>query len=305
MKVSVLMAVYNAETTIQRAMDSLLGQSYQNIEIIIIDDGCTDKTIDLIHGYSDSRIRVIKNIANMGQIRSLNAGIEYCTGELIARMDADDISLPKRFELQVAAFLADPELAIVSTNGYKIFPDGSQRRLLTPPSTPDALRILSMYKSPLHHISVMIRADLLKRVFRFDENIMISTDWDLWSRFIIANYRIRVLPEHCFKFLVDDSTYGAANKATQIAEDLVLVAQNVRHFTGKALSSAESKKVLDVHYPNNISLNEFSSQVLLWFKVLIRYKPISRFDYFRMLVFEGMVLLAKFFRYFLKSVFGK
>ncbi len=302
MKVSVLMAVYNAETTIQRAMNSLLGQSYQNIEIIIIDDGCSDKTIDLIHAYDDSRIRIIKNPTNMGQIRSLNHGIEYCTGELIARMDADDISLPKRFELQVEAFLEDPELAIVSTNGYKIFPDGSQRRLVTPPSSPDALRILSMYKSPLHHISVMIRADLLTGDFRFDENIMISTDWDLWSRFILANHRIKVLPDHCFKFLVDNSTYGAANKSTQIAEDRVLVAQNVRHFTGKILSPTETQKVLDVHYPADIGLNEYSRQILFWFEILKQYKPISRIDYIRMLIFELSVVLAKAARLFFRRI---
>ena len=133
MKVSVLMAVYNAESTIAAAMESLLTQTYQNFEIIIIDDGCSDSTVNIINDFRDDRVQVITNPENMGQIKSLNRGIDFCTGDLIARMDADDISLPPRFQLEVDAFKADPELAVVSTGAYKMFTDGSTRKLMLPP----------------------------------------------------------------------------------------------------------------------------------------------------------------------------
>ena len=99
--VSVLMAVYNGEKYLLEAIESILNQTYTNFEFLIINDGSTDSTEEIILSYSDQRIRYIKNEQNLKLIASLNKGLDLAKGKYIARMDADDISLPDRLEKQV------------------------------------------------------------------------------------------------------------------------------------------------------------------------------------------------------------
>ena len=100
--ISVVMSNYNTEESYLRAsIESILNQTYENFEFIIVDDCSTDNSIDVIESYSDKRIKLIKNKENMGLTKSLNVAIKEAKGEFIARMDADDISLPQRFEKQV------------------------------------------------------------------------------------------------------------------------------------------------------------------------------------------------------------
>ena len=100
MKVSILLPVYNSETTIQETIDSILCQTYSDFELVIINDGSSDKSEQIIGQYSDKRIRYYKNEQNKGLIYTLNRGLDLCNGEYIARIDADDIMLPTRLEKQ-------------------------------------------------------------------------------------------------------------------------------------------------------------------------------------------------------------
>ena len=97
-KVSVIMPVYNAEKYIGEAIESILDQTYTDFEFIIIDDGSSDGTVAAVKGYDDRRIRFYQNEHNMGVAATLNRGLDLATGEYIARMDSDDMSLPERFE---------------------------------------------------------------------------------------------------------------------------------------------------------------------------------------------------------------
>jgi glycosyltransferase involved in cell wall biosynthesis len=100
-KVTVLMSVYNGEEHLREAIDSILNQTYKNFEFLIIDDGSTDGSVNIIRSYLDPRIRLIKNKKNIGITRSLNKGLKLARGEYIARMDDDDIAFPERLEKQV------------------------------------------------------------------------------------------------------------------------------------------------------------------------------------------------------------
>lgn len=100
--VSVVMSVYNGELFLKEAIDSILSQTYKKFEFIIIDDGSTDGSLNIINEYSDERIKILVNPKNEGLIFSLNKGIELALGTYIVRMDADDISLPQRIEEQVS-----------------------------------------------------------------------------------------------------------------------------------------------------------------------------------------------------------
>lgn len=116
--ITCLMSVYNGETYLREAMDSILDQTYTNFEFLIINDGSTDDTVNIIKSYDDPRIRLVHNEENIGLTKSLNKGIDLANGEYIARMDADDISLPKRFERQLRV-ISDEAIIIEKNNSYK------------------------------------------------------------------------------------------------------------------------------------------------------------------------------------------
>ena len=114
-KVSVVMSVYNSEPFIRDAIKSILGQSFQDFEFIIINDGSTDGSLQIIQSYGDSRIRITSQ-ENLGLTKSLNKGIGIARGEYIARQDADDISEPSRLEKQVAVLEQNSRAVLVSSN---------------------------------------------------------------------------------------------------------------------------------------------------------------------------------------------
>ena len=109
------MPAYNAEKYINEAIDSILAQTFTDFEFIIIDDGSTDSTCAIVESYSDSRIRFFKNEHNLGVAATLNRGLDLARGEYIARMDADDISLPTRFEKQAAYMDSHPDVVVCGT----------------------------------------------------------------------------------------------------------------------------------------------------------------------------------------------
>ena len=112
MLVSVILPAYNAQDTIAESIDSILNQSFRDFELIVINDGSTDATEKVIAQYDDSRIRYFANPGNQGLIYTLNRGLELSQGKYIARMDADDISLPARFEKQVRILEEHPEIIV-------------------------------------------------------------------------------------------------------------------------------------------------------------------------------------------------
>ena len=114
-KVSVVMSVYNSEPFIRDAINSILGQTFQDFEFIIINDGSTDGSLQIIQSYGDSRIRITSQ-ENLGLTKSLNKGIGIARGEYIARQDADDISEPSRLEKQVAVLEQNSRAVLVSSN---------------------------------------------------------------------------------------------------------------------------------------------------------------------------------------------
>ncbi len=140
-RVSVLMPVYNAERYLSEAIESILNQTYENFEFIIVNDGSTDQSLKIIRNFemSDSRINIISR-DNTGIVGALNDGLEIASGEYIARMDADDVSLPDRLEAQVDYMNSNPDCVIVGGHAWVIDPDGD---------------ILKLYRRPLHHEDIM------------------------------------------------------------------------------------------------------------------------------------------------------
>lgn len=203
-KVTVLMAVYNGERYLREAMESVLCQTFQDFEFLIINDGSTDKTRDLVLAYDDARIVLLDNKENVGLTRSLNRGLELAAGELIARQDADDISEPERLAKQVAFLDRHPELAMLGTWYKDIDLQGTiveERKL--PCDTTD-IRWSLLFFCPFVHSSVMFRKSVVtEQIGYYNETLTYSQDYELWHRiarrFSVANLseplvRLRTTP---------------------------------------------------------------------------------------------------------------
>jgi hypothetical protein len=181
-KITVLMPVYNGEPYLREAMDSILTQTFRNFEFLIIDDGSTDASADIIRSYKDFRIRLECNGKNLGLIPTLNNGLELARGEYIARMDCDDISLPERLAVQVNAM--DEKKTWGACGAWIRFFDGSGEGLVQPYSTdPDTLICELLFNSPMAHPSVIFRRELFRTLcLRYDESYKNAEDYELWYR---------------------------------------------------------------------------------------------------------------------------
>ena len=182
--VSIVMPVYNAEPYVGEAIRSMLGQRHADFECIVIDDGSTDGTDAVIRGFTDPRIRYLRNDGNRGLVYTLNRGVQEARGRYIARMDGDDISLPERLERQVAYLDGHPEVDLVATVVKLVDAAGNpmgywkeDREHVTGQSILDFLPV----NNCIAHPSVMVRAEVLK-AFGYLDSQRQAEDYDLWLR---------------------------------------------------------------------------------------------------------------------------
>ena len=177
--ISVVMPAYNGEKYLREAIDSILDQTYKNFEFIILNDGSTDNTEEIILSYDDPRIVYVRNEENLQIVKTLNKGIDLAKGKYIARMDADDIAYKDRLKTQVKFMDTNLEVAVCgclmdSTDNSQLiykFPFG------------EIANFHLLYGPPVAHPTVMIRRSILtlNNLF-YDETIKYAEDYDLWSR---------------------------------------------------------------------------------------------------------------------------
>lgn len=179
-RVSVVMSVYNEERYVGDAIDSILRQTFRDFEFVIIDDGSVDQTPMVLKSYHDPRLRLYHQ-TNKGQSSALNQGIRRASGCYVARMDADDISLPERLQREVHFLDAHPEIGLVGTWCVKIDARTGQQRLQSLPEEDTAIRRFLTVDNPFIHSSVMIRKSVLHRVGLYHEGF-IWQDYELWVR---------------------------------------------------------------------------------------------------------------------------
>ena len=161
-RVSVIMPAYNACHYIGAAIESILGQSFQDFEFIVIDDGSIDRTLEIAGSYRDRRIRVLHNPANLRLSATLNRGLDESRTDLIARMDADDIAHPERLARQVAFMDRNPDVAVLGSALRRFDNTGATRSVVMPVSDPDLLRWRHLFSNQIAHPTVMLRRRALE-----------------------------------------------------------------------------------------------------------------------------------------------
>ena len=176
------MAVYNGEKYLREAIDSILNQTFTDFEFIIINDGSTDSTKDIILSYNDKRIKLINNEKNLFLATSLNKGIKLAKGKYIARMDADDISLPERFEIQYKFMEENQDIDICGT-WFQMF--GDENRIVKHPETNDEIKFAMFNNSALGHPTIIFNSRI-KPLFVYEEKQLGFEDYKLWLNLAIS-----------------------------------------------------------------------------------------------------------------------
>ncbi|MFX1257023.1 MAG: glycosyltransferase family 2 protein [Promethearchaeota archaeon] len=197
MKVSIIMSIYNGEDYLNKAIDSILNQTFKDFELILIDDASTDTSLEIIENYAkiDKRIRVLKNPVNVGLTKSLNNAIRHFRGKYIARQDVDDISLPNRLELQLNFLENNPEYAFCGTDVYVKQNYHQSVNFYEFNEIQKNLIINNCFA----HSSILIRRTILDKYGLYNENYQYGQDYELWCRLI---YKFKLKGKNLNKKLV-------------------------------------------------------------------------------------------------------
>jgi glycosyltransferase involved in cell wall biosynthesis len=210
---SVLMPVYNAEPYVGAAVESILQQTYADFEFVIVDDGSTDRSREILEGYAarDPRITLISR-PNTGYLRALNEGLALCHGEFVVRMDADDVALADRLRQQIAFLDAHPECVMVGSALLRIDADGDvlcHERL--PENHEEIEARLLRVEGAIAHPAAVIRRQVLVEVGGYRESYYGAEDHDLWLR-LAERGRLANLPEALLKCRVHAANFTFVNE---------------------------------------------------------------------------------------------
>ena len=281
--ISVIMSVYNASQYIHDAIDSILHQSYSNFEFIIVNDGSTDNSFEIIKNYlkNDNRIIVIDQ-QNRGLTASLNSAIELSRGTYIARMDADDISLEDRFLKQMIFLQENSEYALLGTNIMKIDSDGTLIEInKTNYSHTDIYKTFK-HRNCIAHGSVMMSRKLLGDLLQYDETFPYAQDYRLWTqiaqKFKVANlkeplYKLRIHNQSISKEKIEkQSIYGGMIAyAFDIGENISIQKLNNEVYCNQKLRT-KIGKVLLMNFEPKIAKKYFKKyHMYYFFSIILEY----------------------------------
>lgn len=308
--ISVIMPVYNESLYIKDAIKSILNQSYQDFELIIIDDASTDNTVDLINQFNDDRIILIQKKNNTGYTDSLNLGIEKCSGRYIARMDGDDICHEDRFKMQFE-FLDNNLDYILCGSQFKRI-DGQSSFIL--PAENDEIKAMLLRGNQFIHPSVMIRKSvLIENNLRYNKEREPAEDYDLWVRLMpygkfnnlikpLVTYRIHAgqISQRSFKIQKEQDFHTRMlylnNLGVSLNQNESLVLENI-YSTDKALSldfllkHYQSMAVkIKLGLMSNFNESRIISKItMLIEKDLIKHRLLKKKD----------LIISKLFKYFI------
>jgi glycosyltransferase involved in cell wall biosynthesis len=242
-KVSVLMPVYNGSRYLREAIDSILGQTFSDFELLVVDDGSTDGSPDIVKAYTDPRIQLIALPTNQGLTIAPNQAHKIAKGEYIARMDCDDISLPQRLAKQVKYLDQHPDITVVGaqciyvdTDG-KIFPYQNTLRCAREHAS---IRWTASYECPFIHSSAMYRKQVVwDTLGGYNENISFAEDFELWLRLLSNGYKGSNMDEILVRYRVHPkSVMNSTSNPNKIKSNISLM----KPYWDKLISGYELEK---------------------------------------------------------------
>ena len=183
--VSVILAAHDAERFLPLAVESVLRQTVADLELVVVDDASTDATPELLSGIDDSRLIVLRHGERLGLAACLNKALEHAHGRYVARLDADDVAVPRRLERQLARIGSSPPVAVLGGAALELDGAGRPGALHLMPAGPAAVRWAALFSSPFFHPSVLVEREVLdEHGLRYDAEYLESEDYDLWTRLL-------------------------------------------------------------------------------------------------------------------------
>ena len=228
-KITVLMSVYNGQDHLEEAIESILNQTFSDFEFLIINDASSDNSLEIIKSFQDKRIRLVQNDFNIGLTKSLNKGINLANGELIARMDCDDISLPGRFSEQVSFMDQNQEVGICGT-WFRII---KKRRVISYPIEHERIKCDLLFKNMIAHPTVMMRKALIQKYnLYYDPELITAQDYELWIR---ASQHIKLanIPRVLLYYRIHEKQVSFEKPTAQKANSLKRIRSQLETFMDK------------------------------------------------------------------------
>jgi len=313
--VSVVIPVYNDEQYIQECLESVLNQDYENLEIIVVDDGSSDSTPKILQTF-DKRLHYIHQ-ENRGTAAALNKGIQNANGELIAWLSSDDLFLPKKIERQVEQFLKNPLLELVYTDWIMIDSHGQELKSVHCPSPPAERFVIEMLKNNfINGSSVIIRRECFERVGYFDETLPADSDGDMWFRMLKKGCHFGHVPITLVKRRWHSGNLSHKYKLVESCKDRVRFRALQTFSPYELFGDSGEKNVQDIDYAYEQLALTFARQWLFMAAGAAMKKAIhSRFCLrrrllrimFRIMMIEplfSLVLLLRKIRFWLLSKFS-
>ena len=208
------MPVYNGAKYLHEAIKSILDQSFMDFEFLIINDGSTDDSEKIILSFKDPRIVFIKNESNMGLINSLNKGLKIAKGNYIARMDADDVALPQRLELQVKEFESDPKAIAVGSDYFLL--TEKRTSLKKNKNNSDYQKAVLFFSPCFCHPTVMMKNIFAEKNLLYKRDYVHAEDYKLWTD-LAALGEFKNVPQPLLKYRSHATQVSAQNHNTQLA----------------------------------------------------------------------------------------
>jgi len=220
-QVSVVLPCYEAERFLAESLQSLLAQTFGELEVLAIDDGSRDGTPEVLERFAtrDARVRVLRNDVNRGVIETLNRGVAEARGEIVARMDADDVAAPTRIERQVEVLASRPEIDLVGT-AVEVVDGASGRRLRPRPVRclePGGARFASLFATPAMHMTIAARAEVMRAYpYGGTPESLHTEDYEMFARMLRDGRGFCNVDEPLMTVRVDASSVSARHEAVQV-----------------------------------------------------------------------------------------
>ncbi|MDN4504246.1 glycosyltransferase [Alteromonadaceae bacterium BrNp21-10] len=261
--ISIILPVYNCELYVTEAVKSILDQTETRFELIIIDDGSTDKSLVLLKQFKDSRVVLISR-ENRGLIETLNEGIKLSKGRLIARMDADDISSPLRLEKQLLFFNSNPNVALCCLSLTKIDSNGVKIGENTVSNTYFICKEELLFGNPIAHPTVMLNTAVIpKDKIYYDKKYIHAEDFELWCR-IIKEHKAVKIEQSLFKYRVHAKSVSSLNMKVQRESSVNAIKNN--YLDSNRLANIENIDNLFNH--NQLMLTYFAT-IIAMLKIIL------------------------------------
>lgn len=279
MLISVILPAYNAELYIKEAIDSVLAQTFTNFELIILNDGSTDKTEEIILSYQDSRIVYVKNEQNLGLIGTLNKGMALAKGKYIARMDADDICLPERFAKQVNFLEEHPDYIICGTAAYRFFNNLTDKKAFYVPINDENIRVRLFFNTGFIHPSVMFRTETIRtHNLSFNDNYKYAEDYYFWMDLLKYGKGFNLKEKLLYYRVVATSQTAVGNSNIEKRKEIIgnihrryfrdyhILVDDKEIELNFYLTNITRMKLLDVQEYNSIYIDNFLKKVIFELK---------------------------------------